>query len=403
MRFIRSFITAAVLWSVAGGCFGQGNWQSIPVFSQTPLEAKLGVFDDSSSPNGLGVVLWNDGNNNRLDAITIPPPYDGSGVTVRGLENTATLFALGDICTQGTNVVVPYIKDFNVQTARYDGTNWSFVTVPGTQTNNFDSADCMVTQAGVVVAGHDLTDSETELFRSTNGGESYTFYARYGGVSGPFDGAPREPLASSGLRYVMGLNQQPSGQIRATRIDTAQNPPAITHTNITQTSAPPGSFQFVKESSARYRDGSFFFTYNADGNARLAVVPALNPAAFISQFLFAVASAGSQLPFVGGGLLPLLDPDGTETIIYAYWTALTLLSGSYTPPGMTDTNYPLTGVGGPVDTCLVENARGQQHAFFLGPRVGTMGTDLHVLELETTVQFRDGFESGDVSAWTQCD
>ena len=60
------------------------------------------------------MVLWNDGNNNRLDAINVPPPYDGTGISSTFLENTNNLFALGDICTVGDTVVVPYIKDFNV-------------------------------------------------------------------------------------------------------------------------------------------------------------------------------------------------------------------------------------------------------------------------------------------------
>ncbi len=383
---------------------GGGIWESIPVFSREPLEAKLGVFSEGPDPDALGMVLWNDGSNNRLDAITIPPPYDGTGVTVRGLEITPTLFALGDICTVGDQVVVPYIKDFNIQTARYDGSNWTFLTIPETVTNNFDSADCVVTQAGILVAGHDLTDSETELFRSTDSGSSFTFYERYGNVAGPFDGSMREPLATTfGSRYAVGLNQRMDGQIRATRIDTAQNPPAITHTNVTQTAPPPGSFQFVKESSARSVGDEIYFTYNVDGNIRLAIVPVNDPAQFVSMVLDALASGGSQFSFVTGGLLPLFDVNTAATIVYLYWLNLSVYDARFKNSGTVDTSYPLDGVGGPVDACLLSNNRGEQHAVFIGPRVGSMGTDLHIRTLETGNLFTDGFETSDRSVFTQCE
>ncbi len=167
-------------------------WDDYPIYNEAPLEAKLGTFSNEDSPDLLGVVLWSSGaNSNHLEAIRIPPPYDGTGLSSVTLESSASIFALGDICTEGNNVVVPYIKNFNVEVARFNGSNWSTNTLPGTTTNNFDNADCGTTTDGMFILTHDLTDSESEIFTSDDGGSNYTFYGRYT-ASGPFGGAIRE-------------------------------------------------------------------------------------------------------------------------------------------------------------------------------------------------------------------
>lgn len=378
-------------------------WDNVPVFPQTPLEARLGVFRVQPNPDVLAMILWNDGSNNRLDAVRIPPPYDGTGVTSTPLENTATLFALGDICTTANAVVVPYIKDFNVEVARFDGSTWQTNTVPGTTTNNFDSSDCVHTAGGLIIAGHDLTDSETELFRSTNQGSDYTFYGRYSNVAGPFDGAVREPLATTfGQRYVIGGSMTTSGQYRVTRIDTQQTPPTITQTPV-RTFAPPSGFSFVREAAIRCLSQFCFITYNQDQMARAIEVPVDNPALFTDRVLGPVSNTGSQFTFQGGSLLPIAEQDGqVDAQINALWGDYFLYDPTMATPPATDPDYPLIGVGGPTDTCLRQLSDGSEHVAVLGPRVGGAGTDLYFKSLPAPPIFTDGFESGDVSTWTSC-
>ena len=81
----------------------KGDWQTIPVFFQEPLEIKLGAYSSGPNPDLLAVVLWNDGSNNRLQTVRIPPPYNGTGITGSALDSSSVLFALGDICTDGSN------------------------------------------------------------------------------------------------------------------------------------------------------------------------------------------------------------------------------------------------------------------------------------------------------------
>ncbi|WP_395375979.1 hypothetical protein [Marinicella sp. W31] len=388
-------------------CFARGpqQWGAVNIFPEAPLEVKLGAFDEQTNPDALAMVLWNDGNNNRLDAVRIPAPYDNSvSVTSTPLENTATLFALGDVCTVGNNVIVPYIKNFNVEIARFNGSSWSQMTLPGTINNNFDNADCGVTSDGVFILTHDLTDGESEIFRSTNSGSSYTFYGRYAS-SGPFDGAVREPLATNfGQRYFMTVSQLPTGQLRATHVDTADNVPVFQHTTIGQFPAPSG-FTFVKESSAKNNGTGISMIYNVDGNARALDIPANNPANFIHRNLGPVSQSGSQYTFQGLGLLTILDSLGFS--MENLFADDDLSSGApYSTASVTSVNnYPLAGIGGPVDACVAKQesiADGAElfvSALFVGARVGPDGTTLYNREVAGDPIFRDGFESGDSSAW----
>ncbi len=380
-----------------------GNWSSVPVFNQAPLEVKIGTYSNGMSPDALIMVLWNDGSNNRLDAVRVPPPYDGTGVTSDSIEITQTLFALGDICTTSSAVIVPYINDFNVEVARFDGSNWSTSTIPGTTTNFFDNADCAQNNNGVFIGTHDFSDKETELFRSTNQGGSYTFYGRYTSVAGPFDGGTREPLATSfGTRYLSGLNQTTGGMMRYTRVDTNMTPPVITHQNIRPFPAPAG-FTFVKESAARHFSGQFFYTYNTDGNARTVTVDENNPANFTESQLGPINNMGSQYDFQGGGLVTVVDENGVADNINVLWGDYFIVDPNNLGPATTDPSYPLTGVGGPADACRVDFSDGSMQIFVAGSRVGSVGTDIHRLDLPPPPIFADGFESGDTSSWTFCE
>ena len=380
----------------------KGNWQSFPIYNQVPLEIKLGAYSDGANPDLLAMVLWNDGVNNRLTATRIPPPYNGTGLTWTAVDSSPTIFALGGVCTEGMNVIVPYIKDFNLEVARFNGSNWTTSTVPGTTTNNFDNADCALTQDGIFLGTHDLTDGNSELYRSTNGGSSYTFYGRYTS-SGPFDGAIREPLAASyGGRYVMGLNQQINGQIRVTRTSTAGSTPSFTHTPIENLN-PPNGFTFVKEGAGVFNGFGVTFTYNSEGTARSVEVPESNPSNTIERNLGNINNNGSQFTFQGGTTTTFFDFDGnpalTKTLWGDYW--------QYEPqaidaPVFDDNSYPLNSVGGPVSTCQVHlegNYTNNTRLIVGGSRVGSDGTDLHIRDVNVDSIFVDGFEAGDTTAW----
>lgn len=396
------FYLAVTFNTEAGG--SKGNWMNFPIFNQAPLEVKIGKFSNTPDPDLAVVVLWNDGDSNRLDAINIPPPYNGTGISSTFLEDTSTLFALGDICTVGSTVIVPYIKDFNVEVARFNGSSWSTSTIPGTTTNNFDNADCGTTQDGLFISTHDLTDGETEFFKSTNAGGSYTFYGRYPS-SGPFDGALREPLATSHFdRYAWTLYQRSDGMIRAAGFSTVDNPPNFTHTDIESLPA-PGGFTFVKESAGSYNGAGVTFTYNANGNATTVDIPQTDPFLFTIRNMGPVDNTGSQFSFQGSTLVSVIDEEGEPMASNVLWGDYFFIDPFTTsPPPGTDNNYPLAGVGGPVDGCVSRKSEGSINlfieAFFAAPRVGSDGTDLYIRELDADPIFADGFESGDTSSWS---
>ena len=379
------------------------NWHDHVIFNEAPLEAKIGTFSDSDSPDLLAVILWNDGNSNRLDAVRMPPPYDGSGMTTQVLETSGGLFALGDICTVGTNVIVPYVKDFDVVTARFNGSSWATLTIPGTSTNNFDNADCAETTDGAFVATHDLTDSETEIFKTTNGGSTFTFYGRYTSA-GPFDGGIREPLTTNfGTRYITAINQSSFGPVWFTDFDTADNTPAFEHTNIANLSQPMG-FTYVKESAGASLGDNFIFTFNGDGMADLYDIPLSNPADLNQIPLGPINNNGSQYTFQGTTILGVNDTNGDPMQAHVLWGEYFIVdSGLPSAPPQTDLSYPLAGVGGPIDGCLVQITDGPDvvriEGFFVGPRVGPDGTSLYTREIAGDPVFTDGFETGDSSAW----
>jgi hypothetical protein len=72
-----------------------------------------------------------------------------------------------------------------------------------------------------------------------------------------------------------------------------------------------------------------------------------------------------------------------------------------------DPNYPNIGVGGPVDGCTIERTPLQGASTrFMGPLSGSNDTFLLTRSVAKAPApeeiFADGFESGDLSAWS-CD
>jgi len=380
-----------------------GEWSHVPIFNEAPLEVVVWSDGTPVNPDMWATILWNDGNNNRLDAINIPPPYDGTGITSTSLENTNNLFALGNPCTDGTNVVVPYIKNFNVEVARYNGSSWSTSTLPDTVSNNFDNTNCAATQDGFFIGTHDLTDGETEIFKSNNAGASYTFYGRYAS-SGPFDGAIREPLVSNvGQRYIRSVFQESNGMIRSCRFDTQPHTPTFSCINIEQ-QTPPGGFTFVKESAGAYNGSGITFTYNGNGTAKALTFQEQDLINFENDLLAAVNNNGSQYTFQGSDIITVLDESNQPMENHILWGDYFIFdtSSAFPPPPTTDNNYPFAGVGGPVDGCVVRHTERQKISdigFFAGPRVGSDGTNLYKRTLRSDPIFADGFESGQASNW----
>ncbi|GAA4813522.1 hypothetical protein GCM10011365_20410 [Marinicella pacifica] len=381
-----------------------GNWSQVPIFNEAPLETVLWSDGSPIDPDMWAAILWNDGVNNRLDVVNIPPPYDGTGLSSTPLENTANLFALGSPCTDGTNVVVPYIKNFNVEVARYNGSSWSKSTLPDTVTNNFDNTHCAATQDGFFIGTHDLTDGETEIFKSNNGGASYTFYGRYNS-SGPFDGAIREPLASNwGQRYIRSVFQQSNGMIRSCRFDTAPHTLTPSCVNIEQ-QTPPGGFTFVRESAGGFNGQGITFTYNSNGTAKALTFNEQDLINFQNDVLGPVNNNGSQFSFQGSTIITVLDENNKPMQNHVLWGDYYYIDTStpFPPPPSIDNNYPVAGVGGPIDGCVVRQKQGHRitdRGFFVAPRVGPDGTVLYKRTLRSDPIFADGFESGNTAAWS---
>ncbi len=379
-----------------------GIWSNFVVFNQAPLEVKIGTYSDTNSPDLAVAVLWNDSVNNRIDVVRVPPPYDGSGITSQSLETSGGLFAMGDICTSGNNVVIPYIKDFNVEVARYNGLMWTTSTIPGTSINNFDNTDCATTSDGMFVGTHDLTDGETEFFKSTNGGGNYTFYGRYNS-SGPFSGAIREPLVSSfGQRYVRTVFQESNGMVKTCHFSTQDNTPSFNCNNIEQLPAPMG-FTFVKESGASFNGVGMTVTYNSNSTAKALFIPEANPANFTVKSLEVINNNPSQYTFQGSSAISVLDEEGSPMKSHIIWGDYFILDGDIASAPETDNNFPFAGIGGPSDGCVVRRTEGDNvtdHAFFAAANVGPDGTNIYQRELRSDPLFQDGFESGDTTSWS---
>jgi len=385
---------------------GPSKWSSHTVFNQAPLEVKLGTYTDDSHSDLLTMVLWNDGSMNRLDAVRVPSPYNGAGVTSTSLESTNVLFSLGDICRDNENIIVPYIKNFNVEIAVYTMSNWFTMSIPETISNDFDSADCAVGPNGVFVSTHDKDDSEIEIFKLNPNLSGFTFYGRFGGVgnniAGPFDGGVRDTLVMQrDGPFSMSLYQASSGMIRTAQFDSSVSPPAFTHRDIEQEPAPTG-FAFVKESYGARLRGYTVFGYNAASRAKAISINDSEPSNPTVRDLGQINNSGSQFNFQGGSTANY--PGGLSRFdkIYAEWNKFY----SYDRDSQTveiDDDYPLEGVGGPVSNCRRELNEFESELFVAGPKVGSSGTDFHRIEISSPdTLFADGFESGDVSAWATC-
>lgn len=399
-----------LLWA-NGILAGPSKWSSVTIFDQAPLEVKLGTFSDDMNSDLLTMVLWNDGSMNRLDAVRVPFPYDGSNVTSTALESTPTLFSLGDTCRMGSNIIVPYIKNFNVEIALFNGMNmsWSNITIPETIGHSFDSADCAVSQDGLFVSGHDFNDSEIEIFKLNPNLTGFTFYGRYGGggtpatdIAGPFNGGVRDTLvmARDGS-FSMSMYQAANGMIRTAQFDSSAMTPSFTHTDVAQETAPTG-FTFVKESFGVRLQGRVVFGYNANSRAEVIEIEDSNPLFPQTLDLGQINNVGSQFNFQGGAFLANLNGDGGVAENIVLWDKYY----HYDPETKQieiDAGYPLNGVGGPVATCRREHNDFESELFVVGPKVGFTGTDFHVTDLESLdTIFTDGFESGDTSVWSYC-
>ncbi|TDR23486.1 hypothetical protein [Marinicella litoralis] len=375
---------------------GSNAWQSTPVTAITGLELKL-----SEPINGemLSVLLSHDNSNNtnRLDAITIRQPFDGSDVSPpTRIDFSPNLFALGEICVENNQAYIPYIKDFNVGVIKYDGLNFSSLTIPATMTNNYDNANCAVTNDGIFILTHDLTDQETEIFKSTNSGVSYNMFGNYNSV-GPFSGGIREFITAdydSGL--AMTVSQMNTGMVRSTRFFTSDAFPVFDHVNLTMLMQPTG-FTFVKESSGGINGDHMSFSFNGDGQAELFNIPTANPAAFTMTHLGPINSMGSQFNFQGGSGYSVPDLDGNPMVHQVMWGNLYEINHDMSPPTFTvDSDYPLMGIGGPVDGCVIKQMRGNDiieiEGLIIGPTVGPGGTSLYLKRLEADPIFAGRFE-----------
>lgn len=411
----RSYPAALILCTFAHASLAgpPGQWESAQISTVRPLEVKMealaapavGRADTARDKGGqlddfgvwLSVVLSNSGGQNHLDAITTPSPFDGSSVTSTRLDSSATLFAVGDVCADGNTAVVPYIKDFDLRVARFDGSTWTTQTVPGTTTNNFTTADCGRSPGGLFITAQKFETSELEIFRSTDEGSSYTFYGRYGDVRGPFSGAVRDQLATDPAAPGAAImSQQANGQVRITSFDTRFDfPPAPTHTPIVNLTAPPGSFTVVRESAAaRLQDGVFVFVYNADDLARTITFDVDNPGGFSTDVLGAVNSTAQHYTFQGGTAVHVGGSQPRTNVVFDDFFQRDA-AGTVT----TDPLFPLDGVGGPIDGCLATFNPQSRRTFFTGPDATGQNTRLYSrTELPPEI-FADGFESGDLSAW----
>ena len=352
------------------------------------------------------MVLWNDGVMNQLTALSIPPPYDGSGITSVSLDASHTMFALGDICTEDDVVVVPYINEFNVKFARFSENAWGTFSIPLTFMDNYDSADCGNTEDGIFISAHNDSDDTIEIFQTINGGDTWMNYGQFDAgpmdsISGPFDGAVRDQLVTAANGDAASLYQLDDGTVRVSIFDTQDSPPVVSHADVLNMPAPMG-FTVVRESSGDIVDASgraVVFTLNADNQARTVNVPINNPAGATTGNLGGIDNTGSLFQFQSGVLIPELNEMGLTMRVHMAWDHFYTVEDPF-PSGTvaTDSDFPSQGQGGPVDACLQRFGSNLQNARL---RIVTAGdkNDTVLLGRSGETPYSDGFEANALHAW----
>jgi hypothetical protein len=387
MNSLNKFIIISLMMTTSMLVFARDRgWSSSPISVVTPLEIKVGIADEGITPDMLTVILSNvSQNNNQISAITIRAPYDGTDISSPTIIDTGSLFSLGDICTEGSTVLVPYIKDFDVKFALNSGLGWSTFTLADSLSNNFDNADCATTDDGMVLLGHNFDLSLTEIYLSSNSGVSFSSFTSYDSL-GPFDGGIRESISTTtsdgGVGFATTVSQAPSGVVRTTGFSTDLFPPLLHFTDIETLPIPMG-FTFVKEIANTSFGDYGIFTYNSEGTAKMVQIPTTDPANFSITDLGPINNTGSQFNFQGGAILGIRDLGDILMEITAVWNDFFSITNLQIPFTIsTDSMFPLAGVGGPIDGCVVHQYSGDDlidlSASFAGPRVGSAGTDLHV-------------------------
>ncbi len=398
---MTKIVLAGLLLATSTATAGGGDLFAVaPVFDQSALEAKLDTFGDGPGPDALAMLITNDGVVNQLYAVRIPPPYDGTGTTMNMADSGATLFALGDICRDDGVIVVPYIKDFNVRVARFDG-NWTTTTIPDSVSHSFTSADCVITTDGWFVSAQDFNDSDIDIFQSIDSGVSFSWYGQFGDgqIRSPFDGAVRDQLVARGPGFsqVISVHQRNDGMMQVTEFHTNVASPGSFESDPFFALSPPASFTVVRESAAARARLGYLVSFNGDDDAVLAHFPYATPRTPTLNVLGSINSNGAQFGFQGGSVVPASGPGRRHRVIWSDLYKVAENGSATTVP-----NYPAAHIGGPVDGCRTDRSSGGRtpQIRLLIPRVGSPGTDLATVIDPTEADFIDGFESGDTSSWS---
>jgi len=365
-------LIAISLLSAGSVAAGPAAWVSAPLFDMEPLELKLGTFTDTPGANVLVMALTNDGTNNNLYAIDVPPPYDGTGVS-SGMLDSGAVFALGDMCLVDEIIIEPYIKDFDIKIGRYNGA-WSNFTIPQSVAHSFTTTDCVLTADGLFVSGQDFDDGNIVVFRSTDRGLSFDWYGTFGDgeIGGPFGGGVKNQLVSHGRTSsdVTSLQQRTDGHMQATHFRTDLPSPGMFMSETFLPLLALTTFIDLRESSASLGDSGINFVFNGDGQTIVAQFPFTTPLVPETWVLGPVNSS-SKYSFQDAAVVSF----GGLRIHAAQSSYYRVGDG---PAPVVENNYPNANIGGPADGCRIDDhpAGYDTVAMYALPRVGSPGIDL---------------------------
>lgn len=389
-----------LLLAAAGAHSGTPGWSEAVIFPQWPLEAKLGTFSVGTNADVLAIVLTNEGANNNLYAITVPSPYNGTNVSVAMIDSGPILFGLGDLCQVGTTTVATYVEGFDVKVARFFDGDWSTATLPGTTGPSFTTADCAVTQNGLVISGQNFDASVVSYFISNDQGSSFVPYGSFGDgdIASVFVGAVRDQLVSAGENssLLSSFTQRTDGTLQVTWFNVNVSDPNFSTGEVLDLSEPK-EFTEPRESAGRSTEDGIIYAANADGNLVEAFFPFANPTVPMMQSLGPLNSNGSQFGFQSITVVPISGGGAGRRHVVAdeyHWVG-------YGPTPTTEPNYPNAHVGGPVSGCLIDDGpTGYQiQTSLLLPVVGTPGTKLLIYADMSDQIFPGDFESSLPSRW----
>jgi len=285
------------------------------VADYTPLEIKMGYYDDAPGTRIGIAALYTDGQQNIIDVFDVSVEATGIVDTTRFASvDTGQIFGLGEICIGSNYFLAPYIKDFNVGVLRWDG-NGAEARVVDDSAVNHTNTDCFRLGASYRIASLNFDLGRMEYFESADSGLNWSLGVSYSPDSdfmiGPFSGGfrPKSGALDTGMGEAIGtVFQRASGPLEAVALDATDG--AVLGSVDFDEYADHGAFidnGHLKECDGRIINGYPVGICNGGNAIGLSYI---DPVSGQPEFeLLNSVAAGSDLDFQGLSVSYNLTPD----------------------------------------------------------------------------------------------